>query len=84
MWSKYIKCVANCTSYNNDGINPCLDEGKYEITIKDGKAIRKMLDYNLRWNYKFKSDFKINFEESVKYRVTAIKSSGNHILKRVI
>ena len=72
----YKVSVANCTSYNNDGINPCLDEGKYEITIKDGKAIGKMLDYNLRWNYKFKSDFKINFEESVKYRVTAIKSSG--------
>ena len=68
--------VANCITYNNDGINPCLDNIEYVISIKDGEAIAENASITIADGIiKLKSDFKINYEDSVEYRVTAIKSS---------
>lgn len=68
--------VANCKEYNNDGISPCLDYEKYEISVENGKASSENASVEIKDGLIIlKSNFEINFEDMMTYEVLAIKST---------
>ena len=74
--------VANCDEYNNDGINPCLNDSTVSITMESGQPELIIYDEELDNYWKaqvtmeagiitVKSSFKIVYNDIVKYTVTA-------------
>lgn len=77
---EYEVRVENCNEYNNDGINPCLDQVVYTVSMESGAPTLPYLEWEdyyeptVSWDngvITVRSNFVIQFEETVEYRVTA-------------
>jgi len=89
--SSYEVRITSCGEYQNDGINPCLDQSLYTIEMNGGEPM--ISPYDSAWNpvatlqngiITLRSDLELYFPDRLEYSVTAVRKTLTDGVKTVV